>query len=97
MLRLGGSLMLFIAIMQPFQAVAVILGSALRGAGDTRATMVITAFSVWVVRVGVGYLIGIVLHLGLFGVWLGWCADFVTRATLVTLRYRAGKWKMLKV
>jgi putative MATE family efflux protein len=94
---LGGMIMVFIALMQPLQAVAVVLASALRGAGDTRATMVITTVGVWIVRVGVGYLLGIRLGLGLFGVWLGWCADFMTRATLVILRYRAGRWKRLRV
>lgn len=96
-LALGGMVMTFIALFQPFQAVAVVLASALRGAGDTRATMVITTIGVWVVRVGVGYILGIQLGMGLFGVWLGWCADFTTRATLIVLRYRTGKWKRLRV
>lgn len=96
-LALGGMVMTFIALFQPLQAIAVVLASALRGAGDTRATMVITTISVWIVRVGVGYLLGIRLGMGLFGVWLGWCADFTTRATLILLRYRAGRWKRLKV
>jgi putative MATE family efflux protein len=96
-LRLGEMLMIFIAAVQPLQATAIVLGHALRGAGDTRATLVVTFIGVWIVRVGVGYLLGIVLGLGLFGVWLGWAADFTSRATLVWLRYRAGKWKTLKV
>lgn len=96
-LVLGGMVMTFIALFQPLQAIAVVLGSVLRGAGDTRATMVITTIGVWIVRVGVGYLLGIRLGMGLFGVWLGWCADFTTRATLILLRYRAGKWKRLKI
>jgi putative MATE family efflux protein len=96
-LALGGMVMTFIALFQPLQAIAVVLASVLRGAGDTRATMVITTIGVWVVRVGVGYLLGIQLGMGLFGVWLGWCADFTTRATLILLRYRAGKWKRLRV
>lgn len=96
-LALGGMVMTFIALFQPLQAIAVVLASVLRGAGDTRATMVITTIGVWVVRVGVGYLLGIQLGMGLFGVWLGWCADFTTRATLILLRYRAGKWKRLRI
>lgn len=94
---LGSSLLIMIALMQPFQAVAVILSSALRGAGDTRATMFITLFSTWGLRVGAGYFFGIVLGWGLVGVWLGWCADFFVRATLTLLRFRTGKWKSLKL
>jgi putative MATE family efflux protein len=95
--ELGGMLLVMIALMQPFQAVAVILASALRGAGDTRATMLISASSTWLVRVGLGYVFGIALHWGLFGVWIGWCFDFILRAALIWLRFWAGKWKTLRV
>jgi len=89
--------LMFIAIGQPFLSVAIILGQALRGAGDTRATLVVTFVGIWVVRVALGYLLGIVLGMGLFGMWLGWIADFVARAFLMFTRFRADKWKMLKV
>lgn len=95
--QLGSVLLIMIALMQPFQAVALVLSSALRGAGDTRATMLITIFTTWVLRVGLGYLFGIVLGFGLWGVWVGWCGDFLARSTLVTLRFRGGKWKTLKL
>ena len=95
--QLGEMLMLFVALAQPFQSTSIVLGQALRGAGDTRSTLAITFIGIWIVRVVVGYFLGIMLRLGLFGVWLGWIADFVMRALLVTLRFRAGKWKTLKV
>ncbi len=96
-INLGDLIMVFIALGQPIQSVAFVTASALRGAGDTRAPMVITAIGVWVVRVGVGYILGIILHLGLFGVWVGWICDFVMRATLLTLRFRTGRWKAIRV
>jgi putative MATE family efflux protein len=95
--QLGEMCMIFIALGQPLLAIAVVLGSALRGAGDTRTVLVYTFIGIWIVRVGLAYLMGIVLGLGLFGVWLGWMADFITRATLVYLRYRAGQWKYLHI
>lgn len=94
---LGSMLMIMVGLMQPFQAVAVILSSALRGAGDVRATMLITFFSTWCLRVGLGYFFGIVLGLGLLGIWFGWCSDFIFRAAAVLLRFRTGKWKIMKV
>lgn len=96
-LRLGAMCMAFIGLGQPFQAISIVLGGALRGAGDTRSTMVITLVGLWGMRLGLGFLFGIVLGGGLFGVWLGWAADFICRATLVTLRYRSGRWKYLRV
>lgn len=96
-IALCSMLLIMVGLMQPFQAVAVILGSALRGAGDVRATMLITFFSTWVLRVGLGYFFGIVLGLGLLGIWFGWCSDFIFRSIAVYMRFRVGKWKTMKV
>lgn len=96
-LRLGEMCLTFIALAQPLQAISIILGQSLRGAGDTRATLVFTFIGIWIVRVGLGYVIGIMLGLGLFGMWLGWMGDFIARAVLVFLRFRTGRWKTIKV
>ena len=96
-LQLAEMCMIFIALVQPFQATWIILASALRGAGDTRMTLVFTFIGIWIVRIGVGYLMGIVLGLGLFGVWLGWIADFLARAGLIVWRFRGARWKTLRV
>ncbi len=95
--QLGAMCLTFIALAQPLQAIAIVLASALRGAGDTRATLVVTFIGIWVVRVALGYLIGIVLGLGLFGLWLGWMADFIARAGLIAWRFRQNRWKTLRV
>lgn len=95
--RLGEMCMIFVALAQPFQSISIVLGQALRGAGDTRSTMVYTFIGVWIVRVAFGYLLGIVLGIGFFGMWLAWISDFIARATLVWLRFQAGKWKTLKI
>jgi putative MATE family efflux protein len=96
-IELGSVLMLFLVAGQPLQATSIVLGSALRGAGDTRVVMFITMAGVWFMRLGVGYLVGIALGLGLFGVWVGWVADFIVRTLLVTWRYRSGRWKLIAV
>ena len=95
--QLGEMCLTFIAVSQPLQAIAVVMASALRGAGDTRATLVITSVCVWGVRVALAYLLGIVFGLGLFGVWLGWMADFVVRAALIYLRFQNGQWKTIRL
>ncbi len=94
---LGEMCMLFIAFAQPWQASSVIVAQALRGAGDTRATLVVTFAGIWVMRVGLGYILGILLGWGLFGMWIAWYADFMVRAILFWVRFRAGKWKTIKV
>lgn len=94
---LGGTILMFIAFIQPFQASQFILAGVLRGAGDTRATAVITFMTVLLVRPGLAMLMIYVFHWGLPGAWVALAADQLLRSFLVWLRYNAGKWKTIKV
>lgn len=94
---LGGTILMFIAFIQPFQASQFILAGVLRGAGDTRATAVITFMTVLLVRPGLAVLMIYVFHWGLPGAWVALAADQLLRSFLVWLRYNAGKWKTIKV
>jgi len=85
------------AFSQPAMAMSFVFMSALRGAGDTRIALIITATSIWTVRLGVAYLGANVLGWGLAGAWLGILADFVVRAACGWLRFRSGKWQTVKV
>ena len=49
------------------------------------------------VRVPLAYLCGIVLNGGLIGAWIGMGVDILLRATLVTIRYRRGRWLATRV
>lgn len=85
------------AFAQPAMAASFVFSGALRGAGDTRATLIVTAASIWTVRLGVAYLGARVLGWGLAGAWLGILADFSVRATFFWLRFRSGKWQKIIV
>lgn len=93
----GGKLLLIFAFAQPAIAIAFTLAGALRGAGDTRAVMYIFAVSPWIMRVVLAYLFAIVLGWGVEGAWLGAVADMWVRAALIALRFRAGRWKTIRV
>jgi len=85
------------ALIQPIMATSFVFGGALRGAGDTRATLAITVSSIWILRLTAAYVLGIVLHLGILGAWLGVGVDFAFRATMFWLRFRGGKWVTVRV
>jgi putative MATE family efflux protein len=85
------------AAAQPVIATAFVFGGALRGAGDTRATMIVTVFSVWGLRLVLAYLLAFTFNLGLIGVWLAFNVDWLNRAVLYWLRFRAGKWQLVRV
>jgi MATE family multidrug resistance protein len=78
-------------------AILIVFIGALRGAGDTRTPMMLTAFGMACVRIPVSFIGGIVLKGGLLGAWSGMFADLVVRSILITNRFRAGKWKQVRV
>lgn len=86
-----------IALAQPCLSGALVFAGSLRGAGDTRFVMVATAISAWLVRLPVGYVLGIMLGLGLPFVFVGNLFDFLARALVFYHRFRQGRWRSIKV
>ena len=85
-----------IGLAQPAQAVVFALAGSLRGAGDTRYTLRITAFNWIVVRLPLTVILGAVFGLGLAGVWLALALDYFIRAGLMAMRFRSGAWQRLR-
>lgn len=52
--------------------------------------------SMWLCRVGMAYILGQGLGLGVIGVWIAMTMDWVVRAFLFTNRIRTGKWLKYK-
>ena len=94
---IGRKLLLIFGIALPALSISLSLGGALRGAGDTRAVLGIMSVGVWGVRLLPAYLLAVVAGLGVPGAWLAAVADINTRAILMFLRFRQGKWKSIKV
>jgi MATE family multidrug resistance protein len=69
--RLAGELLLFAAAFQLFDAVATVHLSALRGAGDTRFTLLVTSAAAWLLTVPAAAGLGLALGWGARGAWLG--------------------------
>ena len=88
--------MLFVAFLQPFQTSQFIIAGGLRGAGDTKATALITFLTVLLLRPGLAILL-VNAGLGLYGAWIAFVSDQLTRSFLVLTRYNSGKWKLIKL
>jgi len=86
-----------IAFFQPVIAFSNVFAGALQGAGDTRFPMYATFFGTWVVHIGLGYLLGIKLGLGLFDVWIGYAMNNAVRGLLLYLRFRKDAWMKIKI
>ena len=72
-----------IALVQPFLATVFVLEGALRGGGDTRTPMYITATGMWLVRLPLAYLFVIRGEMGLIGAWLAMSADIFYKGIMV--------------
>jgi putative MATE family efflux protein len=85
------------ALIQPPLAYYFVLAGALRGAGDTRFTLLVQGLCIWVLRLPLALGLGVLLGLGLVGVWAGMILDMTGRALLLGLRFRSGAWKRLSI
>ena len=75
----------------------VVFTGCLRGAGDMVYVMILGCISVAVLRPMSAYLLAYVCELGLLGVWCGIMVDQGVRLLGTYLRYRSGKWTMIKI
>lgn len=69
------------------------LANGLRAAGDAKYTMYVGICSMIIFRFGVAVLFGIVMQLGVIGVFIAMVADWSARSVLFVIRYISGKWK----
>jgi len=93
----GVSIIPLLALFQIGDAMQMTYTGALQGAGDTRAPMFIIAASAYGVFVPLALLFAYRFGWGIVGGWLGGVVHFVLIATLLTLRWRSGRWKNLQI
>ena len=73
-------------------SMSFILSSGLKGAGDTRYTMLTAFIGMWIFRVFIGYILGIILNVGLVGIWIAMYIDWFVRGTMYCVRLKGNKW-----
>ncbi len=80
-----------------FWAFSFTLPQILRSGGDAKYTMSISILSMWMFRVVLSYFFVLKMNLGLMGVWLGMCIDWICRSIFFLIRFYGGKWMEHKV
>lgn len=96
-LRLAPPLLRMTGFIQVFFTGYMVFSQALRGAGDTRTTMLIALIMGFGVRLPLAYFLGHVMGLGLWGIWLGLCSELAVRGTVFFLRFLHGGWVHARV
>ena len=80
------------AVATVLRSTYAVLRGALQGAGETRAPLLAGAISVTGFTVGFSWLVGVVLGVGLAGVFAGVLLDAVVRTAILARIHAAGTW-----
>ena len=82
-------------IFQEFgRSVNIVTIPALKGAGDIRFPVIIGIVSMWLVSVGGGILLSVVLGMKLFGILCMMAADECVRGVLSLIRWKSKRWQI---
>ncbi|KDE56346.1 MATE family efflux transporter [Methanoculleus sp. MH98A] len=91
--EIGVSYLQTVAPFYVFIAVAIILGFALNGAGDTKKPMYATLFSMVLFQVPLACILPGLLGIGIAGVWLAVICGMILQMGMLFAMYRHGGWK----
>ncbi len=80
-----------------FWPLAFTIPNFLRAAGDVKYTMIVSITSMWLFRVICAKVLGVMLGLGLLGVFWAMFIDWYARGACFFLRWKRGKWEEKKV
>jgi MATE family multidrug resistance protein len=84
-------------VVTPIIAVAMILSEALFGAGNPRFVAMAQLLLVFGCLLPLAYVLGLVLHLGLPGIWIAACVYAVLAAITMSLKFHQGSWKTIRL
>ncbi len=90
-IALGVSLLGLNLLLQPGKMINMALSNSLNAVGDTRFTMWISLFSMWLIATALAYWVGIGLGWGLVGIYACMILDEYVRGALSLFRWRGRK------
>lgn len=96
-IELGSAVIRIFAIAEPSLAVMNVMSAVLRGAGDIRYIMFTSLVSIWGIRILLSYILERFFQMGVIGMWYAIFIDLSVRALLYWIRFKAGKWKHIRI
>lgn len=93
MLALGKQIMFIEIFLEIGRAFNMVIIRSMQAAGDIKFPVIIGIISMWGVAALLSYVFGIVLGMGLIGVWVAMALDELLRAVLVYRRWKKGTWR----
>ncbi|MBB6453691.1 putative MATE family efflux protein [Salirhabdus euzebyi] len=92
-ITIGAQLLFLTIILEPGRAFNLVVIGSLRAAGDVRFPVYMGILSMWGVSVTLSYFLGIVLGLGLIGIWISFIADEWLRGLIMLRRWKSRVWE----
>lgn len=71
----------------PVTAGTLIMTATWQGLGNAKLPFYATSVGMWIIRIGLGYVLGVTQHMGLEGVWLATILDNLFRCFFLTYLY----------
>jgi MATE family multidrug resistance protein len=81
----------------PFLAVALIMSEALFGAGNPRFVALAQLALIFGCLLPLAYVLGIVMKVGLLGIWVAACIYGVLAAVTMSTKFKLGGWKAIRL
>lgn len=89
-----GQKVLFVCVFLEIGRTAnLVIINSMRAAGDIKFPTYLGMASMWGVSVLLGYVFGIVLDMGLVGIWIAMTMDEILRGVVVFVRWLRGSWR----
>lgn len=86
-------LFLLSVFLEPGRTLNIIMVNSLRATGDVNFPFLIAVFSMFGIAIPLSYLFGIVMKMGLFGIWTGFLIDEWIRGIINSIRWKSKKWE----
>jgi len=96
-IELGHTLLILAAIFAGFDAVAIVVNGALRGAGDTRWLMWALFIGSYFVQLPLAYFFSGPFGLEAQGAWIGATIYVILISGVVFMRFKGEKWRHIKI
>lgn len=93
MIALGRKILLICIFLEMGRATNLVVINSMRAAGDVKFPTYLGMVSMWGISVGIGYILGIALDMGLIGIWIAMALDEIVRGIVVYIRWLNGKWR----
>ena len=95
-IALGARLMWIEVVLEIGRCLNIVLVRNLQAVGDVRFPVGVGILSQWIIAVGMAWVLGVWLQLGLAGVWLAYALDENLRGVIFIFRWRRGRWQQIE-